>query len=152
MNSKKRQKLVSTISNLVSTLSETEKKEVLQQILTQKNVIPVSIFSSELPGLSALVLYYKKYQKKSVKEISTLLKRDKNTIYTTLSRIKETTLKTTSQLHLPVSIFQDRKYSVLESLVFYLRHERNMKLVDIAKLLNKAPSTIKTVYWRHKKK
>jgi hypothetical protein len=152
LNSKKRQKLVSTISNLVSTLSETEKKEVLQQILTQKNVIPVSIFSSELPGLSALVLYYKKYQKKSVKEISTLLKRDKNTIYTTLSRIKETTLKTTSQLHLPVSIFQDRKYSVLESLVFYLRHERNMKLVDIAKLLNKAPSTIKTVYWRHKKK
>jgi len=152
LNSKERQKLVSTISNLVSTLSETEKKEVLQQILSQKNVIPVSIFSSELPGLSALALYYKKYQKKSVKEISTLLKRDKSTIYTTLSRIKETTLKTTSQLHIPVSIFQDRKYSVLESLVFYLRHERNMKLVDIAKLLNKAPSTIKTVYWRHKKK
>ena len=152
MNSKERQKLVSTISNLVSTLSEIEKKELLTQILNKKEAVPASIFNSDLSGFSSLVLYYKKYQKKSVKEISTLLKRDKNTIYTTLSRIKETTLKTSSQLQIPVSIFQDRKYSVLESLVFYLRHNQNMKLVEIAKLLNKAPSTIKTVYWRYKKK
>ena len=151
MNSKEQQKLVSTISNLVLGLSEREKKEILTQILTQKTV-PVSIFNSELSGFSSLVLYYKKYQKKSVKEISSLLKRDKNTIYTTLSRIKTEKLDITSTQAVPVSTFQDRKFSVLESLVFYLRHEEEMKLVDIAKLLNKSQSTIKTVYWRHKKK
>ncbi len=152
MSKKNNQIIVETLSLLVSKLSETEKKTILDRILVPKSV-PLSIFNSKLSGLSSLALYYTDYEKKSVKEISKLLNRNKNTIYTTISRLNNVRkLDLSSNLFIPISIFQNRKYSILESLVFYLRNEQKMKLVEIAKMLNKSQSTIKTVYWRYKKK
>jgi predicted transcriptional regulator len=51
----------------------------------------------------------------------------------------------------PITTFT-RKKSILESLVTYLKDTKNMRGTDIAKLLDKKPSTIWTVYNRAKKK
>ena len=56
------------------------------------------------------------------------------------------------EINIPVSIFDDRRLGVLESLVFYLRENLSLKNSEIAKLLNRDDRTIWTVYNRVKKK
>jgi hypothetical protein len=53
---------------------------------------------------------------------------------------------------IPLSIFSNRNFTVLESLVKYLIDEKNMTNRDIAKLLGKSSKTIWTVHFRVKKK
>ncbi len=55
-------------------------------------------------------------------------------------------------LAVPCSIFSNRDFSILESLVSYLRDEKKLSLVQISRELGKSSSTVKTVYWRYKKK
>lgn len=50
------------------------------------------------------------------------------------------------------SIFRDRKLSVLEALVEYLKDQKKMSYHEIAVLLNRNDRTIWTVYNRSKKK
>lgn len=158
MKQKKRVELVNFISQLVSTLSEKEKQEILTTVMqTKKDSVPVSIFRSKLSGLEVIVLYLKEVQHKTVKEISQLINRKPSTIYTTLSKAKKK--KTTKHLgtsdisiEIPLQIFDNRKFSILESLIFYLREEHNLSLKEISTLLNKNYNTVKTVYYRYHKK
>ena len=149
MHTKREQALVARISEVVSGLSTEEKKRLFQQVLEEETV-PVSIFSSTLSGLGALVVYLKDVEKKSVKEIGQILNRKVPTIYTTYSKAKGKRVTTTSTIHIPLNIFKDRKFSILEHLVVYLK--QTYSLIEISRLLNKHPSTIKTTYWRLKKK
>jgi hypothetical protein len=56
------------------------------------------------------------------------------------------------EILIPSSIFIDRKLSVLEILVEYLKEKRNLNYHQIASLLNRDDRTIWTVYNRAKKK
>ena len=56
------------------------------------------------------------------------------------------------EIKIQVSIFDDRRLGVLESLVFYLRDTLSLKNSEIAKLLNRDDRTIWTVYNRVNKK
>lgn len=152
MHKKRREKLVKAVFELVNELSSEEKKKIFDEVLSESSV-PVSIFKNN-SGLEALVLYLKNNQKKSVKDIAKLLNRNVQTIYSTYNKIKNKKIKLhlKSTINIPLTIFSDRKLSILESLVSYLKEEQNLTLIKISKLIGKSQSTIKTVYWRYKKK
>ncbi len=53
---------------------------------------------------------------------------------------------------IPSKIFRDRKLSVLEAIVEYMKDELDLTFHDIARLLNRDDRTVWTVYSRTKKK
>ena len=57
-----------------------------------------------------------------------------------------------AEINIPLSIFDDRRLGVLESLVSYLRDNLSLKNSEIARLLNRDDRTIWTVYNRVQKK
>ena len=119
------------------------------------DAIPISIFHSNLSALEAIVVYLVDHVKFSKSAAAKTLNRNPNTIYTTYSNAKKklkTRLNITSTPAVPIDIFSDRKFAILESLTNHLKHHDNIRLAEIARLLDKSPSTIKTVYARYKKK
>ena len=120
-------------------------------------LIPASIF--ELSGLSALETickYLKEELDLNYSKIALLLKRDSRTIWTTyksaLKKRKENLVVKESKFLIPVSIFTNRKLSVLESIVSYLREKFSLRYSEIAVMLNRDERNIWTVYNRYKKK
>jgi len=151
---KKKEDLVQLLSDLVASLSQQEKQEILERILGKKEGLPISIFRSGISGLEAIVVYLKDVNSLTIAEISTLLKRKKSTLYTTYQKAKE---KLSSEIDssdtsivIPYSIFADRNFAVLESLVAFLKDEMRFSFIKISTLLNKKYSTVRTVYVRYK--
>ena len=154
MDLKKKEDLVQLLSDLVASLSQQEKQEILERILGKKEGLPISIFRSGISGLEAIVVYLKDVNSLTIAEISTLLKRKKSTLYTTYQKAKE---KLSSEIDssdtsivIPYSIFADRNFAVLESLVAFLKDEMRFSFIKISTLLNKKYSTVRTVYVRYK--
>lgn len=150
----KKKEVVDLIKYILSKFNDKEKKEILNQVLVQQTItLPISIFKANISSLEIIVKFLKEEQKKSIKDISKILKRKTSTIYNTYNNSK---LKFGSSLDIsdytivvPVEIFSDRKYSVLESLVAYLKENCNLQFKEISSLLNKSYSTIATVYGRY---
>ena len=154
MDIKKKEDLVQLLSDLVSSLSQQEKQEILEKILGKKEGLPISIFRSGVSGLEAIVVYLKDVKGLTITEISTLLNRKKSTLYTTYTKAKEKLSgeidSSDTSVLIPYSIFADRNFAVLESLVAFLKDEMKFSLVKISTLLNKKYSTVRIVYVRHK--
>lgn len=145
---KDRKALVEKVSKLVSLLTEEEKKEIFRT-----KELPISIFSGKHSGLEAVILYLKDVEKKSTKEIATILNRKLSTIYTTYKQGKKKgkiILKSKTQI--PWTIFSNRQFSILECLVSYLKIEKKLSLTEISRKLNRSYSTIKTVNRRYHEK
>ncbi len=156
METKKRSEIVEIIVELASKLSEDQKREVLDRLLAKKEGFPISIFRSDLSGLEAIVFYLKEIKEKNIAEIAALLKRKKSTIYTThqkaKKKLKNPLDSSDYSVAVPYQTFANRKFSVLESLVAYLKEEQKIPFVKISALLNKKYSTVRTVYVRYKQK
>jgi len=152
----KKEELVQLLSNLVASLSDQEKKEVLDKILGKKDGIPISIFRSGVSGLESIVVYLKDVKGLTIKEIATILNRKKSTLYTTYKKAKEKLSgkidSSDTSILISYSIFADRNFAVLESLVTYLKDDLKLPFVKITILLNKKYSTVRTVYVRYKQK
>lgn len=152
----KKSEVVEIILQLVSRLSEEQKKELIDHLLKKEEGLPISIFRSGISGLEAIVVYLKETKNQSIAEIAALLKRKKSTIYTTYKKAKEKSKKTLDvsdrSIVIPYQTFTIRKFSVLESLVAYLKDEHKLPFVKISLLLNKKYSTVRTVYVRHREK
>ena len=142
----------------LKSLSKPEKLEVISFLTEQlkENVIPLFIFKNDsLSALEAIVKYLKEEHNLSYVEISRLLNRSNKTIWITYQRAKKKMPKKLvgkSQILIPVEIFQNRKFSVLESLASYLKQEQGISYKEIAKLINRNYRTILTVYRRFRKK
>lgn len=156
MDVKKKEELVQLLSDLVSSLSQQEKQEIVEKILGKKEGLPISIFRSGISGLEAIVVYLKDVKGLSINEISKLLHRKKSTLYTTYHKAKEKLAgeidSSDTSILIPYRIFADRKFAVLESLVAYLKDEMKFSFVKIVTLLDKKYSTVRTVYVRYKQK
>lgn len=117
--------------------------------------IPISIFKTNLAPLESLVKYLKENLNLSYKKISVLLNRSNKTIYSsynfTLKKKSEKFVIKKSEYLIPISIFSDRKFSILESLVQYLKSQQ-FSFKQISDLLQKDYRTIWTCYSRAKKK
>jgi len=150
LDEKSKISLVRSISSLVSALNKEEKREILDRLLQIETCIPISAFKAKLSGLEIV----KEVEKKSFKEISKILNRKLSTIYNTYhnSRIKfKGSLDISdASISIPYTIFANRKNSVLESIVFYLKGKEKLSLNQISLALNKSYNTIKTVYRRYR--
>ena len=119
--------------------------------------IPISVFDNkELSSLETICKYLKENCNLSYHEIAVLLNRNDRTIWTTYNNAHKkletrfTVVK--SDYFIPISIFIERKLSVLESIAVYLKENCNLTFHQIAVLLNRNDRTIWTVYNRGKKK
>ena len=148
----KRNDVVQLIAELVTRLDAREKQLVLG--LLKRDGIPISAFHSTLSGLEIVVRYAKDVEKKSFKEIASLLNRKLPTIYTTYTHAKKKFPQpldlSNSSIRIPVDIFSDRRYAVLELIVAYLKENEKLSLKEIAAALHKHYNTISTTYRRYK--
>lgn len=115
--------------------------------------IPVSIFKTKLAPLESLVKYLKENLELKFVKIADLLNRDQRTIgssYNLSLKKFKNKLIVEGKYFIPISVFSDRKLSVLESLVFYLKSELSFK--QISDLIDKNYRTVWTVYQRARKK
>lgn len=157
LEGKKRNELVKMVSQIISLFSEEEKQEVLGMLTGKKEGIPVSVFRTKnISGLEAITVYLKDVKELSIKEIAETLNRKTSTIYTTYQKAKQ---KLSGEVDcselliiIPLDVFANRKFSILESLVSYLKDKEKLTLIKITKLLNKNYSTVKTVYRRYLEK
>lgn len=146
----KEQKLSSEeIIELVNKLLKVPVKEEVK--------IPISVFKNEkLGALETIVKYLRENKLLSFKQIGSLTNR--NDIALAVSyrnakkKLEEKFVEEISPYYLPVSILQDRKFSVLENVVSYLKDTFGLTYHKIAILLNRNDRTIWTVYQRARKK
>ncbi|NQV08363.1 hypothetical protein HQ529_00760 [Candidatus Woesearchaeota archaeon] len=155
MDLKSKKELVKQLIEILDILSFEEKQEIFSEVLHVKTIkLPISIFKAELSGLEIITKYLKEVERKSFKEIEKLLNRKPSTVYNTYrnskAKFKQELDLSDNFITIPVDIFLNRKYSVLENIVAYLKEERTLSLVKISQLLNKNYNTIKTVYRKYK--
>ncbi|MBR9699509.1 helix-turn-helix domain-containing protein [Candidatus Woesearchaeota archaeon] len=128
-------------------------KEILNIIGKETTKIPFSIFNMRLGSLEGIVKYLDE-NGFSLKEISYLLNREVKPLRTTLGRANRKypwELDKSSKKTIPISIFQNKKLSVLENLISHL-HKKGFTLTEISGILKRDYQTIWTVMQRIKKK
>ena len=156
MEKRKRKNRLEEVIALIATLSKEDKKKILFCIKESKDIIPISAFNAELSCLEIVIKYLKEEDKKTSKEISALLNRKLSTVYTTYNNSKLKYKKkldlSDNSVSIPTYIFQNRKFSVLESVAAFLKDNESLSLKEISLHLNRNYNTIKTVYARYKKK
>lgn len=119
--------------------------------------LPVSIFdNTQLSALETICKYLKEELNLRYSEIGALLNRDQRTIWVTYNKARKKRAVglevKDSEYKIPVSVFTDRKLSVLEALVSYLKDNYGLRYVEIGKLLNRDERNIWGVYNKAKKK
>jgi len=138
-------------------LTSEQVAELFGKRVPRKDTLPVSIFDNEdLSCLETIVKYLKEEFNLKFHEIALLLNRNDRTIWTTYNiackKRKEKLSAKESKFSIPTSIFTDRKLSVLEALVGYLRNKFKLRYSKIAALLNRDERNMWSVYSRYKKK
>lgn len=154
--------IVRDILDSIRAYSKKDQKEILSLLLGKVSAeaetfdIPVSAFRARLSGLETVVKFLREESKLGFKRIAGLLNRKSNTVWTTYSNaIKKypQKLDTSDYSHsIPISIFKDRKYSILELIVMHLKEHCDLNIKEIASLLNRNYQTIRTAYSRYKTK
>jgi len=124
---------------------------------TQPEMIPVSIFdNAELSALEAITKYMKENLYFGSGKIAKLLNRNISTISSTYIKARKKMPSEfavgDSKFFIPVAEISNRKFSVLESIVKFLKEKCSLPNNTIAKLLNRDSRTIWTVYARARKK
>ena len=106
------------------------------QAAKQEASIPLSIFSNSLDPAEALYKFLRENEKLSFQQIASELQRDQKSIWATYQRSvkkkKQSFLIQEEKYFLPLSIFKKRKYSLLESVVFYLNFANHLSNKQIA--------------------
>lgn len=141
-------KRIKTSGKTINPISD---EELTKLIRTKKEGVPISIFQTKLHPLEAITRYLKKQNKKN-KEIAELLNKKPSAISRAYknSKNKKFAVKKT-KFYVPLSEFRKPKLSILETVVNYMRN-KNLKFTDIAKLLDRNPKTVWTIYQRARKK
>lgn len=138
------------ITQLVNELLKVEIKEEVK--------VPISVFRNDkLSSLETIVKYLRENLLLSFKQIGSLSNRNDVALAVSYRNArkkldKRFVVEEISPYSIPVSILQDRKLSVLENIVSYLKDTFGLAYHKIALLLNRDDRTIWTVYQRAKKK
>jgi predicted DNA-binding protein (UPF0251 family) len=117
--------------------------------------IPLSAFKTNLSSLETIAVYLRDEKKLRFTEIAKILNRDQRTIWHSYNRAKKKKEKIDvkdNSTSIPISIFSDRKYSVLESIIAHLKKEHDMTFTKIGEKLSRSPKTIWATYQRYLKK
>ena len=139
-----------SFSKLVEMLREKREEKAIVKV-------PCCIFTERSLGiLEALTKYLKEDLDLKYKEIASLLNRDNRVIWMTYNnarkKLKKRLAADKETIWIPVFIFTDKKFGLLESLTRYLKEDIEMTNHQIARALNRDNRTIWTSYSRAKKK
>lgn len=121
----------------------------------QEASIPLSIFTSSLDPAEALYKFLKENERLSFQQIAAELHRDQKSVWASYQRSKrkkQMFLIQEEKYFLPLSIFKKRRYSLLESVVFYLNSIHHLSNRQIAKLLQRTPNTVAVLMKRARDK
>jgi hypothetical protein len=156
-------RVLSTLNHLKKKgLSSVETLNLINKLLNleaSKDVkVPISVFNNKkLGSLEAIVKYLRENLLLSFKQIGALTNRNEIALavtYRNASRKLKAKFVLTeiAPYSIPVSILKDRKLSVLENIVSYLKDSFGLTYHKIALLLSRDDRTIWTVYQRANKK
>ncbi len=129
--------------------------EELLELLSSEIKIPLEIFSLELAPSESLVKYLKENLEKTFHEIAELTSGNERAIWASYQRANKkmsSSILIENPTLIPLSIFSNKKLSVLETVVVYLKEKKKMKGVKIAQILKKHPANIWTIYNRANEK
>ena len=135
-------------------------KEELIKLIHEKNEkhienikIPSSIFTTKLFPLESIVRYLKEKQNKKINEIAKTLNKNPSAISLAYKNsLTKKFIPKKTNIFIPLSEFQNNpKLSILEIIVNYFKN-KNLKFSEIAKLLDRSPKTIWTLFNRGIKK
>ncbi|MBI5072356.1 hypothetical protein HZA99_00910 [Candidatus Woesearchaeota archaeon] len=135
-------------------LIKNKQKEIKEEEATY---IPISLFAAtELSSLEAMTVYLRENKSFSFAQMGKLLGRNPIALSSSYRAAKK---KYEKQIHVPESnyfipatILRNKKLSVLENIVFYLKQEYRLTNAQISQLVKKDPRTIWTVLSRIKGK
>lgn len=121
-----------------------------------RDLIPANIFNKRLSPLETVAKFLKENLALSFKDAAVLLNRNQKTVWQAYKNgSKKFTAKFQedySKYNVPISSLKDRRYSILESVVSYLKENYALNYHQIAVMLNRDQRTIWTVYNRLKNK
>ena len=150
-------RILSFIQNLNLTPEQLEKtfKEVLSQV-QKKESVSVSIFTKKLTILEAIVKFLREEKKYSYHSIGQLLGRNEKNIWHTyhsaIKKVPSVSHAISSEISVPLEIFQDENSAPLEALVVYLKEELELSFSEISRILSRKDSTLRTSFVRAKQK
>ena len=132
-------------------------RKLLEVPVKEEVKVPISVFNNDkLGSLETIVKYLRENLLLSFKQIGALNNRNEVALAVSYRnarlKLEAKFVEEISPYHIPVSILQDRKLSVLENIVSYLKDNFGLAYHKIAILLNRDDRTIWTVYQRAKKK
>jgi DNA-directed RNA polymerase specialized sigma24 family protein len=150
--SKEKQQIISLLIKQIKKKYRLNNEQISELTKTKKKIeIPLNIFSDKLEALEAISKYMKENLNLSYHEIAKLLNRDDRTIWTSYNRAvrkQPKPIKVTSGT-VPFSIFKE-KLTILEAIIVHLK--KQMKYIEIAKLLSRDQRNIWTIYSRAARK
>lgn len=130
------------------------KKQIIE--LSEEIIIPISIFNENLSAFETIVKYLIENRAFTLRNASIITNRTKQGVWQAYHNAKKKYprkfLVESSPYDFPLSIISDKRYSILESIVVYLRDSYQLSYAKIASLLCRDQRTIWTVYNRAKKK
>ena len=135
------------------------KKEILD--ISEEITVPIWLFRNELSSFEIIVKYLIEEKRKDISNVAKLTNRSKQGVWQAYNNSKKKVpsrfkLKEDKEIKsvydFPVSIICNKKFSVLESIVKFLREKFQISYTNIANLLSRDPRTIWTVYSRVEKK
>ncbi|MFA5173930.1 MAG: LamG-like jellyroll fold domain-containing protein [Candidatus Pacearchaeota archaeon] len=134
--------------NIEELLSEIKKKK-------EKEIeVPLIIFRKSIGPAEILCKYLRENKKLRFSEIAKLINRDERTVwinYRNAQKKIKGKIEIQKSLVIPISVLSNKKLSILESIINYLK-EKDLKNSEIAEILNKDQRNIWTLYSRVKKK
>ena len=152
----KNEELIKLFTEYLRKNFEKSSTEFLDSIKKEKLSVPDSIFNDKLTVLETIVKYLKENLNFNYKEIADLINRDERNIWHTYNVARKKLAKQfvveKYEFLIPISIFSNRKLSIQENLVFYLKEEFKLSYHKIATLIHRDDRTIWTVYQKAKKK
>jgi DNA-directed RNA polymerase specialized sigma24 family protein len=152
--SKEKETIINQLIKAVKEEYKVSRRDVLS-LIRKEMEIPINAFSKELGALESIVKYMKENLNMKYNEIAKELGRDERTIWTSYKKASEKMKKPLeikkTELMLPISIFENKNLTVLESIIIYLK-EKGFKFSEIAKLLERDQRNIWTIYSRAIKK
>ncbi len=120
-------------------------------------LIPSCIFlDREVAFLEAIVEYLKEEYKLGYSQIADLLKRDQRNIRTTYLRTKDKrilrkTFVDESNIHIPLDVIANSKFTAFEAIVLHMRNS-GASNKQLSVIFNRSAKTLSTIYTRAKKK
>ena len=154
-----REQVLEHIRKLIKLLQEKyaiSEADLAQAITSREGFIPSTIFSKKLSPFEGIVKYLKENEGKKLSEISALTGRNLSSVWQTYrNAVKKDSspikIQKTEYL-IPLKVIKEKKFSILESIVIYLKDEFGLNYRKIGELLQRNERTIWTVYQRGMKK